>query len=211
LRDMPSRAKLTPRHGSGSSGGTSSAGSSTDQAPLRLPAAAAIVAAAAASEMHQWTVERFVWVGAQLLCRGRCCGTSATHRIGTGSPFPGHKRDRTLLPLQQERRSSQHSWIARRKTLGVWWLAPSTMRAFTICQCSEHPSTPGAIVCSYLLHRSWERVGHFSVLLLMISAADARACACVPCVCCSVGLTDTSPEYWQGQGRENVQHLKNSY
>jgi len=38
LRAMPSRAKLTPRQGSGSSGGTSSAGSSTDQPPLRLPA-----------------------------------------------------------------------------------------------------------------------------------------------------------------------------
>lgn len=38
LRAMPSRAKLTPKQGSGSSGGTSSAGSSTDQPPLRLPA-----------------------------------------------------------------------------------------------------------------------------------------------------------------------------
>lgn len=34
---MPSRAKLIPKHGSGSSGGTSSEGKSTDHVPSRSP------------------------------------------------------------------------------------------------------------------------------------------------------------------------------
>jgi hypothetical protein len=47
FRSMPSRAKLTPRQGSGSSGGTSTAGSSTDQRPSGLPAQSACVGARA--------------------------------------------------------------------------------------------------------------------------------------------------------------------
>jgi phosphatidylserine/phosphatidylglycerophosphate/cardiolipin synthase-like enzyme len=98
---MPSRAKFTPSAGSGSSGGTSSAGSSTRQVPSHLQGYCQHRASESGSARPRRDASR----------------SELTFRTGTGSPCSGRTARRTRRRLPATHGQSCQGRERRRKTL----------------------------------------------------------------------------------------------